>query len=152
MQPRVLLLMTTATYKAAAFLEAAQRLDVPVVVGSDRPQALAAGNPAGNLTVDFLEPAKGVRTLLEYARMHPLQAIVPADDEGVILAAMASEVLGLPHNPVPAVRAARDKHLMRETLAQAGLPGPRFGRFPIDEDPARIAREVGFPCVVKPLS
>src|SRR5438093_8288812 len=141
MQPRVLLLMTTATYKAAAFPEAAARLDLPVVVGSDRPQALATGNPAGNVTVDFLEPEKGVQTLLAYARMHPLRAIIPADDEGAILAAMASEALGLPHNPVPAVRAARDKHLMREILGRAGLPGPRFGSFPIDEDPARIARE-----------
>src|SRR5437867_1746586 len=81
MEPRVLLLLTTATYKAAAFLEAAVRVGLLIVVGSDRPQALAAGNPAGNLAVDFIDPSEGVRTILEYARARPLRAIIAADDE-----------------------------------------------------------------------
>lgn len=34
--------MTTSTYRAGAFLEAAGRLRIPVAVGSDRPQVLAA--------------------------------------------------------------------------------------------------------------
>jgi biotin carboxylase len=149
---RLLLLMTTTTYRAHAFLEAARRLDIPVVVGSERPQALAAANPAGHLTLDFQVPDEAARSIAEFATQHPIAGIVAADDDGVILAAMAAAALGLPHNPVEAVMAARDKYRMRQVLAAAGLRCPRFQRFAVDEDPAAIASQVDYPCVVKPLS
>jgi formate-dependent phosphoribosylglycinamide formyltransferase (GAR transformylase) len=148
---RLLLLMTTTTYRANAFLEAARRLDVPVVVGSDRPQVLAGANPGGNLTLDFLAADEGARTILAFAKAYPIQAVLAADDDGVLLAAVASAALGLPHNPVDAVAAARNKHRLREILADAGILSPRFQRLSIDEDPEGIARRVIFPCVLKPL-
>jgi len=70
----------------------------------------------------------------------------------VILAAMAARALGLPHNPVEAVRSARDKHRTRETLAKGGLLTPPFARFSIDDDPDEAAHAVVYPCVLKPLS
>jgi biotin carboxylase len=149
---RLLLLMTTHTYRANAFLEAARRLNVPVVVGSERPQALSAVNPAGHLTLDFLTPEAATRDIVAFHQHYPIAAVVAADDDGVVLAAMASAALGLPHNPVPAVVAARDKYCMRQSLAAAGIPCPRFWRFPIDHDPAEIARDVDYPCVLKPFS
>jgi DNA-binding LacI/PurR family transcriptional regulator len=90
--------MTTTTYRVSAFLEAARRLDVPVVVGSDREQALAAANPAGHLTLDFLAPEKATDAIVRFAKQYPIQAVVAADDDGAILAAMAAAALGLPHN------------------------------------------------------
>ena len=148
---RLLLLMTTATYRASAFLEAARRLDMPVVVGSDREQALSAANPAGHLTLDFLAPEKATGAIVEFAKHYPIRAVVSADDDGAILAAMAAAVLGLPHNAVDAVVAARNKHRMREVLAAAGVPSPRSELVSIDEEPHDVARRVVFPCVVKPL-
>jgi biotin carboxylase len=149
---RVLLLMTTHTYRASAFLDAARRLGVAVVVGSERPQALAAANPAGHLTLDFLAPEEAARAIVDFAKTYPLDGVVAADDDGVIVAARAAAALGLPHNPVMAVEAARNKYRMRQILAEAGLPGPRFWRFAIDDDPAELARQVDYPCVIKPLS
>jgi formate-dependent phosphoribosylglycinamide formyltransferase (GAR transformylase) len=149
---RLLLLMTTTTYRAHAFLEAARRLEVPVVVGSERPQALAAANPAGHLTLDFQAPEAAARGIAEFATHYPIAGVVAADDDGVILAAMAAAALGLPHNPVGAVTAARNKYRMRQILADAGLRCPRFQRFAVDNDPAAIAPQVDYPCVVKPLS
>jgi biotin carboxylase len=149
---RLLLLMTTTTYRAHAFLEAARRLGLPVVVGSERSQALAAANPAGHLTLDFTAPAEAIRTIVEFARVYPLGGVVAADDDGVILAAMAAAALGLPHNPAEAVEAARNKYRMRQILSEAGMPCPRFWRFPIDGDPEAMAHHVEYPCVVKPLS
>ena len=148
---RLLLLMTTTTYRVSAFLEAARRLDVPVVVGSDREQALAAANPAGHLTLDFLAPEMATDAIVRFAKQYPIQAVVAADDDGAILAAMAAAALGLPHNAVDAVAAARNKHRMREVLADAGVPSPRSELVSIDEDPHDVARRVVFPCVVKPL-
>lgn len=149
---RLLLLMTTTTYRASAFLDAARRLDVPVVVGSDRAQVLAAGNPGGNLTVNFLAPDEGARRIVEFARDYPIRAVIAADDDGVILGATASAALGLPHNSVKAVSAARNKYRMREILAEAGIPSPRFRRISLEEDPEDVAPSVTFPCVLKPLS
>jgi biotin carboxylase len=149
---RLLLLMTTTTYRAHAFLEAARRLEFPVIVGSERPQALAAANPAGHLTLDFQAPKEAARGIAEFATHYPITGVVAADDDGVILAAMAAAALGLPHNPVEAVTAARNKYHMRQILADAGLRCPRFQRFAIDDDPAAIAPQVDYPCVVKPLS
>jgi biotin carboxylase len=144
--------MTTTTYRAAAFLDAAVRLGVPVVVGSDHPQVLAMANPGGNLAVNFLAPEEGTRTIVEFAKDYPIGAVVAADDDGVILAAMASAALGLPHNSVEAVSAVRNKHRMREILATGGIPSPRFALASVDENPAALARRMAFPCVLKPLS
>jgi biotin carboxylase len=143
--------MTTTTYRAGAFLEAAERLGVPVVVGSDRPQILSEANPAGNLTLNFLAPEEAVRTIVEFVRDYPIQAVVGVDDDSVMLSAIISEALGLLHHPVRSVSATRNKYRMREILAGAGLLSPRFWRCSIDEDPIEVAHRVSFPCVIKPL-
>jgi biotin carboxylase len=148
---RLLLLMTTTTYRAGAFLEAARRLGVPVVVGSDRPQVLESANPAGHLTLDFLAPENAAHAIVEFARRYPIRAVIAADDDGAILAAMAAAALRLTQNSVDAVAAARDKHRMREVLAAAGVPSPHAALFSLDDDPRDLAGRVNFPCVVKPL-
>src|SRR3989442_4182383 len=149
--PRLLLLMTTTTYRASAFIAAARRLQVTVVVGSDQPQALEALTPGSTLTLDFLQPETAVRTIAAFAAAHSLDAVVGVDDETTLTAAMAAEALGMSHNAVASVAAARNKRRMRELLAQADVLSPPFACFSIDEDPAEIVRQITFPCVVKPL-
>jgi biotin carboxylase len=41
---------------------------------------------------------------------------------------------------------------MRQCLAAAGVPVPRFRRIALGEDPFQAARGVAFPCVLKPLA
>jgi biotin carboxylase len=149
---RLLLLMTTNTYRAGAFLDAAGRLGVSTVVGSDEPQILAAANPGGHLAVNFMQVDDGARSIVNFAKDYPIDAILAADDEGVILAAAASAALGLPHNSVEAVTAARNKHRMREILAHAGIPSPPFLRIPVDADVQGAIGDMPFPCVLKPLA
>ena len=148
---RLLLLMTTQTYKAEAFLAAARWLGVHVVVGSEQPQALAALNPDGNLTLPFQSPEEATRRVLAYAATRPLDAVVAADDDGTVLAAEAARALGLLHNPVEAVRTACDKLATRSALRAAGLAVPHFARWGLHEDPHEIARRTAYPCVLKPL-
>lgn len=150
-KPRLLLLMTTTTYRAHDFLEAARQVGVDVVIGSDQPQALAALAPGKTLVLDFLHPDQGAQTIVDFARERPLTAIVAVDDDGALPAAIACEKLALSHNSVASVTAARNKHRMRQILAQAGLPSPRFWCVPSDVDPSQVAPEVSFPCVLKPL-
>ncbi|MGQ4808193.1 hypothetical protein NKDENANG_01560 [Candidatus Entotheonellaceae bacterium PAL068K] len=149
--PRLLLLMTTTTYRAHDFLEAASRLGAEVVVGSDRPQILAALTPGTTLRLDFVHPEVGVQELVAVAKERPFTAVVAVDDDGVLLAAMASEALRLSHNSVASVTAAGNKYRMRQVLVEAGLPSPPFWCTSIDADPDHVAPEVSFPCVVKPL-
>ena len=150
--PRVLLLMATHTYRAGAFLEAATRLGLAVAVGSEEAHTLTHLNPAGHLAVDLHDLEGATDRIVEFAADHPLDAIVSTDDEGVVLASMASEALGLTHNPLVSVQTARDKYQTRQALAGAGMRTPEFRRFSIEDDPAKVARQVGYPCVVKPLA
>ncbi len=147
---RIILLMSPATYRAGAFLSAAKRLHLEVVVGIDLPETLAEywHVPLG---VDFANPAASVQTIVEYAREHPITAILSVDDAASELAALASAALGLPHNSPHAAEAARDKLLMRTLMSKGGAPCPVFQPFSLSADPAKVATQVSYSCVVKPL-
>ena len=149
-RPRVALLLSPATYRAGAFLAAAERLGLEVVRGLDLPDALADywGVPLG---LDFTRPEVAAAQLAAYAAAHPLDAVLAVDDAATLVAAAAAARLGLPHNDPASALAARDKFVMRERLAAAGVPVPAFRRFPLTADPTAAAAEVAFPCVVKPL-
>jgi len=151
MSDRVLLLMPTQSYRAEDFLAAAERLGVDVIVGTEHPQTLEDAEVRNTLTVDFSKPDEGLRSVLDLAADRPLKAIVGVDDETVVLAAMAAEALGLPHNPVRSARVTRDKYETRRALKAAGLRCPAFRRIRLDEPPERSARQVDYPCVLKPL-
>ncbi|WP_376795700.1 ATP-grasp domain-containing protein [Thermogemmatispora sp.] len=148
---RVLLLMTPATYRGGAFVSAARRLDLEVVIGLDTPPGLVAAWPPEVLTLDFKAPEEAVQRIRAFARQRPLQAVLSVDDSAVELAALASEALGLPCNSPAAAEAARDKYVMRQRMAAGGVPCPVFRYFPLTADPAAVADAVSYPCVLKPL-
>src|SRR6266567_6174179 len=124
-QQRVLLLMSPATYRVGAFLSAARNLNLEVVVGIDLPETLSEywHVPLG---LDFLDTEASERTIVEYARQHPIAAIISVDDSASEIAARASAALGLAHNSPRAAEAARDKLLMRTLMSQGGAPCPVF--------------------------
>jgi biotin carboxylase len=150
--PRILLLLPTTSYKALAFLDAAAALSVEVVVGTDRRQALEAASPGHTLAFDLADTAASLDAIRREALRTPFAAVLGVDDETTLLASEASRALGLPHNAPDAIRATRNKHEMRERLAAAGRPGPRFRLVSRAADPTQIAREVGYPCVLKPVA
>lgn len=152
---RVLLLMPTTSYRGEAFFEAARRLGVELLAGSDRCHVLA-GEWGVPLALDFRDPTDAARQIVDYARRNPIDAIVPVDDKTTLIAALAAGELNLPHNPPQAAVAARNKQQMRRALRAAGVPVPRFEVFSIDmpggELAARVEASIGYPCVVKPLT
>jgi biotin carboxylase len=149
--PRILLLLPTTTYRTKAFLDAASRLGVDVVAASERPSTLEANNPAGLLTLDFLNPDRAAREAKEFAAEHRIDAVIPVDEDTAVVAASVAQALGLEHNSVESTEAAKNKRLMREALSRAGVRVPRYWHFSLDEDAADIARRVTYPCVVKPV-
>ena len=150
--PRVLLLMPTTTYRTEAFVEAARRMDVEVTIGSEQPNALAKLNPTAFLTLDFHNPNRAVRQVKEFSAQHPVDAIVPVDDEVTLVAATICEALSLRHNSVESVAAAKNKYKMRCLFQKAGVPSPNFKLARLKDEAQEIAKEVRYPCVVKPLA
>jgi len=146
---RIILLMSPATYRAGAFLDAARRLQLEAVIGVDLPETLTEywHVPLG---VNFNDSSKAVQTIVAYASEHPVAAILSVDDSASEIAALASAALGLPHNAPRAAEAARDKLLMRALMSRGGAPCPVFRPFLLSSDPAAIAAQVTYPCVVKP--
>jgi biotin carboxylase len=149
---RVLLLIPSTSYRARDYLDAARRLDVEIVVGSDHRQALEKFSGGRSLALEFTPIGEGVARILEYARRFPLRAIIGTDDETAVLAAAASKVLRLPHNDPESVAIARDKHRFRQAMARGGVRSPWFRRISLDEDLEATARSISYPCVLKPLN
>jgi biotin carboxylase len=149
---RLLLLLPTTTYRTEDFIDAARRLDVDLVCASERPNTLEAQLPDRFLTLDFTDPDGAAAAVAEFSRTHPLRAVVGVDDVTALAAAAIAERLGLTASAPAAVASARDKFRMRECLAAAGVPIPRYRRLALKDDPFRAARGVGFPCVLKPLT
>ncbi|WP_245994244.1 ATP-grasp domain-containing protein [Tengunoibacter tsumagoiensis] len=141
--------MTPATYRSGAFLNAAQRLGLEVVVGIDLPETLSDywHVPLG---LDFSQVEASIQTIIDFAQTHPFMAILSLDDSASELAARASVALGLAHNSPHASEAARDKLLMRRLMSAGGAPCPIFREFWLHADPVEMARQVSFPCVLKP--
>lgn len=148
MVARVLIVLPSASYRAADFVAAAKTLHADAVIATDAAQVMA-----GQLVrIDPRRPEWSAGRIVEFAQRFPLDAVVAADDEGVVMAAVAARELGLPHNPPEAVRATRDKVAMRRMFADAGLPQPTYRVIGADDDRVAACAEVGFPCVLKPAS
>ena len=149
---RLLLLLPTTTYRTEDFLAAARALDVDLVCASERPNTLEAHLPDSFLTLDFADPDGAAAVVADFSRTHPLRAVVGVDDLTSVAAAAIAEHLGLTSSGTVAVKTARDKYQMRQCLAAAGLPIPRYRRIALKDDPFLAARGVAFPCVLKPLT
>jgi biotin carboxylase len=149
-QKRILLLMSPATYRAGAFLNAARALNLEVVVGIDLPETLSEywHVPLG---LDFANVDSSVQTIVAFHQKHPIHAIISVDDSATELAARAGTAIDLAHNSPLAAEAARDKLLMRTLMSAGGAPCPIFRPFLLNTNPDIIASQVSYPCVVKPL-
>ena len=153
---RVMLLIPTASWRAPDFMAAADKLGLDVVVASDIDQPLADMYPGRWLTLPYHDPQRGAQAVARYADRFPLDAVVAVDDPGIHVAALASETLELPANRAESVLATRDKSVLRERLAAAGVPSPAWHIARFDDDPAATASTVeqrlGWPVVIKPLA
>lgn len=70
----------------------------------------------------------------------------------VILAARLRERWGMPGMSVDAVTGFRDKQLMKERVAAAGLRVPKSRRVKTESETRAAAEELGYPLIVKPIA
>ncbi len=148
---RLLLLIPTTTYRTEDFVEAARKLDVDLVIASDRPNVMAGEFPDHLLTLPLSNPGAAVEEVRRFATRRPLDAAVPVDDLTTVTAAAICRDLGLRSSPLAAVRATRSKLTMRELLRAAGVPSPAFSSWHVKDDARGAAGCAPYPCVLKPL-
>ncbi len=149
---RVLLVATTTGYQTRAFGDAAARIGVELVFATDRCNVLDDPWRDSAIPVRFHAPAAAVQRMAAAHRKTPFAAVLAVGDRPALLAARAREALGLPGHPAAAAAAARHKLDTRTRLRSAGLPTPAFIVQPLTTDAARLAADVTFPSVVKPVS
>lgn len=151
---RLLLIAPTTTYRLADFLEAAESLQVDVLIASNRCERLAVRWPNRRVIPVHLEkPRRAAGALVPRLQQRRIDAVLAADDAGVALAAYIAQALHLPGNVPKSIARTRNKYLFRKALAKAGLLSPHFTRLPTHLSPREALKKLDspFPCVLKPL-
>jgi biotin carboxylase len=146
--PTVAVVLPSSTYRAADFVRAAESLGVDLVVASENPPPFDMGDRY--LQIDCDDPEAAANRLADLGMSVGLDGVVAADDQGVMVAAHASDLLGLAGNSPDAAAATRDKLEMRRRLANAEVDQPRHVALAPGESAANAVRSLGGPVVVKP--
>lgn len=143
---------------AGRFLvEAADRLGVRLYAATHQdvhdgyPDRLRAAL-AGVCATDLTDTPRALEDMDAFCRRHAIAGVAPCFELFTPLAALLAERLGLPGNAPGLARAARNKILMGEAFAAAGIPAPRWALAHDADEAFRAAREhaLGWPLVVKP--
>ncbi|MEU4113043.1 hypothetical protein AB0F71_00890 [Kitasatospora sp. NPDC028055] len=125
--------------------------DLSVVTTPDGVPALGPIEPGRVVTVPDLEFATVLAAALELRERHgDFDGVVGLSEYDVLTAARVREAVGAPGPSADLVRAFKDKVVMKERVAAAGLAVPRFAALAGGASAAELERAVGFPMVLKP--
>jgi biotin carboxylase len=148
--PSVILIIPSASYRTSPFMDAVSKLELKVLVLTDKSQVFSEDYPDNVITMNFEHWRVHIENIREWSVKHDLKAVLGVDEESIILAARLSEVLGLVHNSLESVKLTKDKFLMRNALKDAGIKSPWFKRFSVHQAPQELVNEISFPSILKP--
>ena len=146
----VILIIPSGSYRTKAFMNAVIKLDLKVLVITDKSQVFSEHYPENVITMNFQLWKDRLDIIREWSERYDLKAVIGVDEESIILAARLSESLCIEHNSLESVKITKDKYLMRRELKKFGLIGPWFKRFSVHKLPKEIFSEISLPCVIKP--
>ena len=149
-QPRLLLIAPPNSYRTVAYVDAARRCGVQVLIASEGKFSLVS-EVAGGLHTDLSDPA-ALDVLLAENLQRPFCGVVATDDSTVELGSRVAQSLGLPHNPPSAARLSQRKDLSRQALAAAGVPVPDFRVIDLAAPVGPQLEGFPLPAVIKPLA
>jgi len=146
---RLLIVATTTGYQLRMFREAAERLGAEVSLATDRCHVLE--DPWGDhaIPVRFEAPEESAAAV---AKGRSFDAVVAIGDRPAYLAALTAARFGLPFHRPEAAAAAVNKFATRECFRKAGLAVPRYCKLQAGENAESAAKEIQYPCVLKPLA
>jgi len=147
--PRVAIVLPSATYRSEDFVQAALGLDLDLTIVSEGAQLLLDGDDF--LKIDCAQPNEAAKQIARLHSRSPLSAVLAADDQGVVIAALAAQKIGLAHNPPESVAATKNKVMLRRAL-RGSVRQPVYQVLPRGFDAGEVAGDVGYPVVIKPLS
>jgi biotin carboxylase len=128
----------------------ARELGLSVVATDQHPSA------PGFSIADYAEVAstRDVEATLEvahqYASSTGLHGVMTLACDVPLTVSTVADSLGLPGLSASVARIAQNKILMKEKLAEEGIPIPRFRAVSSRSDAIKAAVELGFPLVIKP--
>ncbi len=148
---RLLILASKLGYQTRGFAEAAEKLGVEVVFGTDRCHKL--DDPWGDSAhpLHFEAPQDAAIEIAAQLRGEPPDAIIALGDRATPAAAYAARAFGIVGNPPEAVEACRNKLRQRRVLSAAKVLVPEFFSFAPSDKMEHVLGRVQYPCVVKPL-
>jgi biotin carboxylase len=147
---RALLIAPDRSYRTGAFVLAAQKLGIELVVASFGEAYLT--NRSGGLALKRNSQAEALDTISRAVADNPFAAILASDDETVALAGVAAERNGLPGNPTDAIRALTSKIDFRRFCQSNQTQGPRFVALGSKNLDRGAPPGINYPCVAKPAS
>jgi biotin carboxylase len=125
----------------------ARELGLRTVAVDRNPDAPGLGEADSGHVVDFRE----ITVVTEIGRRDGVDGVLTvAADRAVPVVAAVAEALGLPGIGTETAHRMTHKIAMRRTLAEAGLPQPRFAAARTLHEAHAAADAVGFPAVLKP--
>ena len=115
----VILIIPSASYRTSAFINAVEKLDLKVLVISDKSQVFSGKYPDNLIIMNFHHWKDRLDEISKWAESNGLKAVIGVDEESIVLAANLSNYLQVEHNPVESVLLTKDKYLMRIELKKA---------------------------------
>jgi biotin carboxylase len=100
----------------------------------------------------MMNEERALGALVDLARKIGADRVETLWEPLVLLAAAVREAVGLPGMDRNTALGFRDKPIMKERLARAGVRVPRFGRADTVEGVLQAARTIGYPVVLKPVA
>ncbi len=149
---RVLLIASTTGYQVRSFGEAADRLNIELVLATDRCHVLDDPWRDNAIAIRFDDEVSAVEGIRAALTESPVSGVLAVGDRPALIAARTAEALELPGSPPQAVRIAGNKLLTRIRLREAELPVPWFTAVHLGERVSDVTDRISFPCVVKPLT
>ena len=143
---KTVLFVGAGRHQRRAILYAKER-GLRVVAVDRNPDAPGLGDADAPEVVDFAD----VEAVTEVARKHAVDgALTISADRAVPVVAAVTETLGLPSIGTETAHRMTHKIAMRRTLAEEGVPQPRFAAVRSLAESRSALENVGLPAVLKP--
>lgn len=140
--------------KMTFVLEAAQAAGIELVLIYDEKESAPIQLPAVTSTWSlpvFDEPLAALEAFAAEVEEREIAGVMTVREEAVLWTALAAEKIGTPGIEPEVAKLTRNKYLMRQAFAEAGLRSPGFQYIDNPEDFSKV-QSLGFPVVIKPLS
>ncbi|MCP3867013.1 MAG: ATP-grasp domain-containing protein [Gammaproteobacteria bacterium] len=151
MKQSVLLVSPAQSYRLAAYLKAAEALDINLVIASEGEHSLNR-EVADGISIDLDDPTATAAAVARADSKAHFSAILATDDATVELASHIARNLGLASNPIASAQFSRRKDLGRQRLREAGVRVPDHWILDLSRNLHPQLDALPYPLVLKPIS